>query len=120
VPGAAGVVVGDGSDGAAVAGVGAGQGGPPPPTTTTTTTTTTTIHPEHKLFIGMLPRSIEEGQVRDIFTSYGEIVEVFIIRDQNGNGRGCAFLKVRGDLPPRRRQLSSLLWTQRADGWGGA
>jgi hypothetical protein len=54
-------------------------------------------HPEHKLFVGMLPRSIDETHVRNIFSPYGEITEVFIIRDQNGNGRGCAFLKVSVD-----------------------
>ena len=49
---------------------------------------------EHKLFVGMLPRNIDEQAVRSIFSGYGKILEVYIIRDQNGNGRGCAFVKV--------------------------
>ena len=49
---------------------------------------------EHKLFVGMLPRNIDEQAVRSIFSGYGKILEVYIIRDLNGNGRGCAFVKV--------------------------
>jgi len=48
---------------------------------------------ESKLFVGMLPKTLEEGQVRGVFEVYGDITEVHIIRDQRGSSRGCAFIK---------------------------
>lgn len=53
-----------------------------------------TTVPEHKLFIGMIPKSAEEKEIRDIFKPYGEIDEVYILRHQGtGQSKGCAFLK---------------------------
>lgn len=48
---------------------------------------------EHKLFIGMIPKTATEEFIRTIFDPFGEIREVHIIRDQDGNNKGCAFLK---------------------------
>ncbi|KAF9669380.1 hypothetical protein SADUNF_Sadunf14G0101800 [Salix dunnii] len=41
---------------------------------------------EHKLFVGMLPKNVSEVEVSDLFSKYGTIKDLQILR-------GCAFLK---------------------------
>jgi len=57
----------------------------------------TTANPgvdEAKLFVGSLHRNASEDDLRSIFNRFGEITEVFLIRDPaTGLGRGCAFVK---------------------------
>lgn len=36
-----------------------------------------------KLFLGQLPKHINEEQLRPIFAEYGEIVELAILRDKH-------------------------------------
>ena len=48
---------------------------------------------EIKLFVGMVPHSASEDDVRDIFIKYGEVEEVYILRDKSGDSRGCAFVR---------------------------
>mmetsp|Transcript_17214 Transcript_17214/g.43885 ORF Transcript_17214/g.43885 Transcript_17214/m.43885 type:complete len:392 (-) Transcript_17214:43-1218(-) len=47
---------------------------------------------EHKLFIGMLPKSANEDDLRRLFTPYGVIEELTILRTGT-ESRGCAFVK---------------------------
>ncbi|KAF7493226.1 CUGBP Elav-like family member 1 [Sarcoptes scabiei] len=47
---------------------------------------------ERKLFVGRLPKSITEDQIRNHFQSYGIIEECSILRDAFGNSKGCAFV----------------------------
>jgi len=49
---------------------------------------------EHKLFIGMLPKTAEEEDLRVLFEPHGNIEEVYILRQyETQESRGCAFLK---------------------------
>jgi CUG-BP- and ETR3-like factor len=48
---------------------------------------------ENKLFIGMLPKTIDEDGLRGMFSPYGELREVHIIRGTEGSSKGCAFVK---------------------------
>eukprot|EP00922_Rhytidocystis_sp_ex-Travisia-forbesii_P035451 GHVS01052615.1.p1 GENE.GHVS01052615.1~~GHVS01052615.1.p1 ORF type:complete len:532 (+),score=111.61 GHVS01052615.1:156-1751(+) len=46
-----------------------------------------------KLFVGSLPKTVTESQVRDLFGRFGTIDEVFIMKDNSGMAKGCAFVK---------------------------
>ncbi|KAG5186506.1 hypothetical protein JKP88DRAFT_346522 [Tribonema minus] len=48
---------------------------------------------EVKLFVGMVASTADEEDVRGIFSVYGEIREVHIIRNADGSNKGCAFVK---------------------------
>lgn len=46
-----------------------------------------------KLFVGMLSRNSTEDRVIEIFSPYGTVKEVHLLRDANGNSKGCGFVK---------------------------
>lgn len=54
--------------------------------------TTTTVQ-ENKLFIGMLSRKAGEPEVRELFSSFGEIREIYMIRNADGSSKCAAFLR---------------------------
>eukprot|EP00249_Psilotum_nudum_P016199 c25712_g1_i2 orf=282-1604(+) len=47
---------------------------------------------EHKLFVGMLPKSASAEDITKIFSPYGEIKELTVIKGSQAS-KGCAFLK---------------------------
>ncbi|GIX63973.1 CUGBP Elav-like family member 1 [Babesia caballi] len=49
---------------------------------------------EAKLFVGSIPKTADDAFVREIFQPFGTIDDVFVMKDQNGVGKGCAFVKM--------------------------
>ena len=49
--------------------------------------------PENKLFVGMLSRKADENEVREMFAPFGEIREIFMIRNADGSSKCAAFLR---------------------------
>ncbi|SBT46274.1 CUGBP Elav-like family member 2, putative (CELF2) [Plasmodium ovale wallikeri] len=47
---------------------------------------------EAKLFVGSLPKDITEEQIRNIFSRYGNVTEVYIMKNSNGVSKRCAFV----------------------------
>ncbi|CAN6853267.1 unnamed protein product [Brassica oleracea] len=48
---------------------------------------------EHKLFVGMLPKSVSEAELLSLFSKYGTIKDLQILRGAQQTSKGCAFLK---------------------------
>jgi CUG-BP- and ETR3-like factor len=49
---------------------------------------------EHKLFVGMLPKNVTDDEMTDLFSQYGNIKDLQILRgSQQASKAGCAFLK---------------------------
>ncbi|KAG6785143.1 hypothetical protein POTOM_010868 [Populus tomentosa] len=48
---------------------------------------------EHKLFVGMLPKNVSEAELSDLFSKYGIIKDLQILRGSQQTSKGCAFLK---------------------------
>ncbi|KAJ8748404.1 hypothetical protein K2173_003041 [Erythroxylum novogranatense] len=48
---------------------------------------------EHKIFVGMLPKNVSEAEVSELFSKYGTIRDLQILRGSQHTSKGCAFLK---------------------------
>ncbi|XP_052211571.1 RNA-binding protein BRN1 [Diospyros lotus] len=48
---------------------------------------------EHKLFIGMLPKNVSDADLSALFSEYGTIRDLQILRGSQQTSKGCAFLK---------------------------
>lgn len=46
-----------------------------------------------KLFVGQLPFSKNEQEIDEVFSKYGHVAEVFLLRDAQGLKKGAAFVK---------------------------
>ena len=51
------------------------------------------IDEENKLFVGMLSRTCDEHEVQNLFSRFGEIHEVHLIRNADGSSKCAAFLR---------------------------
>mmetsp|Transcript_31815 Transcript_31815/g.51730 ORF Transcript_31815/g.51730 Transcript_31815/m.51730 type:complete len:212 (+) Transcript_31815:150-785(+) len=67
-----------------------------------------------KLFVGQIPRELDEAALRPVFEAYGPVFDLMVIRDkQTGAHRRCAFFDL---LPPRicRKGYSRTAWAEEA------
>ncbi|XP_051127546.1 flowering time control protein FCA [Andrographis paniculata] len=48
---------------------------------------------EYKLFVGSLNRQATEKEVEEIFSPFGRVEDVYIMRDEMKQSRGCGFVK---------------------------
>lgn len=49
------------------------------------------LNSEHKLFIGMLPKNISEVEVSTLFSKYGTIKDLQILRGSQQTSKGAYF-----------------------------
>lgn len=47
----------------------------------------------HKLFVGMLPRALNETDLFSMFSPLGSLQEIHLMRNTDGMSKGCAFIK---------------------------
>ena len=51
-----------------------------------------------KIYVGNLPFSIDEDKLKELFSSYGEIEEVSVIKDKfSGRSKGFGFVTFKND-----------------------
>ncbi|XP_074567030.1 flowering time control protein FCA-like isoform X2 [Curcuma longa] len=48
---------------------------------------------EDKLFVASLGKQATAKEIEDVFSPYGQVVDVYIMRDSWGHSRGCGFVK---------------------------
>ena len=48
---------------------------------------------EYKLFVGSLNKQAIVEEVEEIFSKYGQVEDVYLMRDKNKQNRGCGFVK---------------------------
>ncbi|KAM7259496.1 hypothetical protein ACFE04_015237 [Oxalis oulophora] len=48
---------------------------------------------EYKLFVGSLNKQALEKEVEEIFSPYGRVEDVYLMRDETKQSRGCGFVK---------------------------
>ncbi|KAF3333938.1 putative RNA-binding protein 46 [Carex littledalei] len=58
-----------------------------------------------EVFLGGLPRTVTESTIHQMFSAYGEIVEIRLMKDQNGISKGFCFV--------RYAKKESALWAKR-------
>lgn len=57
-----------------------------------------TLVMKNKLFVGNLSWSVDDDKLREIFTTYGEIVSANVVKDRDtGKSRGFAFIEYAND-----------------------
>jgi len=49
-------------------------------------------NPEHKLFVGMLPKNVSEAELSDLFSKYGIIKDLQILRGSQQTSKGILYL----------------------------
>lgn len=45
-------------------------------------------NPEHKLFVGMLPKNVSEAELSELFSKYGTIKDLQILRGSQQTSKG--------------------------------
>ena len=50
-------------------------------------------NPDNKLFVGQLPYSATEDEIRELFVQYGALREVILLKKSDGSSQGSCFVK---------------------------
>lgn len=72
------------------------------------------IPTETKLFVGMIPKYYTELELNTMFSLYGAVKEIHIMRDLDGHSKGCAFIKM-GTVQDAQNAVSNLHDTNNMD-----
>jgi CUG-BP- and ETR3-like factor len=48
---------------------------------------------EYKLFVGMVPKKVDDSTLLALFAELGDLKELHLIRGPDGQSKGCAFVK---------------------------
>lgn len=59
---------------------------------------------EHKLFVGSVSRQANEQDIEEIFAPYGRVENVYVIRNEHKQSRGCAFVS----FPEREMAIAAI------------
>ena len=70
---------------------------------------------DYKLFVGCLPYSSTEQDIATLFSQYGGVKEVFVMRNHDGQSKGSAFVKF-GSRDEADSAISSLNGSTLLDG----
>lgn len=62
---------------------------------------------ERKLFVGMIPKTMGDDELRALFSPYGNLEELAILRQPGGESKGCAFVKF-GDRAEAQSAIAAL------------
>lgn len=53
---------------------------------------------KNKLYVGNLPFAIDDNQLKELFTKFGEVVEAIVIKNKyNGRSKGFGFVTLKDD-----------------------
>lgn len=88
---------------------------------------------QNKLYVGNFPYSVDESQLRDVFSGYGDVTELSMIMDrETGRPKGFAFITFASqqaaekaleqngrDLGGRPLKVSMAMERERGGGGGG-
>jgi nucleolysin TIA-1/TIAR len=46
---------------------------------------------EAKVFVGMLPQDYNEESLKKLFSAYGQVTDVYVMRNLQGQTKGCCW-----------------------------
>lgn len=49
---------------------------------------------ENKLFVGMIPKTLSEDNLREMFSPHGEVKDVYLLKNADGSRKPCAFVRM--------------------------
>jgi RNA recognition motif-containing protein len=62
----------------------------------------TNINAGYKLFVGQVPAVCTEEQLRPLFSQFGRLLEIKIMREPNGRSRGSAWVRYESEISAQR------------------
>jgi len=47
-----------------------------------------------KIFVGLMPKTVTEDEISSVFSRFGTIKEVFLMKEKGGSSKGCCFIRL--------------------------